>query len=266
MRVAVLGCGPAGLIAAHAAVMQRHDVIVFSKKRKSQMYGAQYLHRPIAGISEPLNYVTVDYQLRGSVLAYREKVYGKDLNGDQQSSVEALESSHEAWDIREAYDRLWELYGPEVQDTDLSRHIAIDNIIRMADLVISSVPAPVLCLSGHSFQGQQVWAAGEAHDQGITLPYPCPENTVICNGEDAPAWYRLSNVFGVKTVEWPVWVPRPPVGHPAAVVKPLRTNCDCYGSIMRVGRYGRWQKGALSHEAYDLTVQATLGGVQESMF
>lgn len=256
MRVAVLGCGPAGLIAAHGVATAGHDVRVFSRKRKSELYGAQYLHRPIPGISHPLDFVQVSYQLRGTVIGYREKVYGKSLNCDIQSSVEALETDHEAWDIREAYDTLWDGYKSSILDIDLSEYGAIDYVIKGAELVISSVPAPLLCLRDHPFTATQVWAAGEAHDRGITLPYHCPDNTVICNGEESPAWYRQSNVFGVKTVEWPFHVKRPPVGQPAAVNKPLRTNCDCYAAIVRVGRYGRWQKGALSHEAYDIARQA----------
>lgn len=265
LKVAVLGCGPAGLIAAHGVATLGHDVAIFSKPRKSFMYGAQYLHRPVPGVTDPLEYVTVEYQLQGTVEQYRAKVYDKQLNGDQASSVEALEDKHEAWDIRSTYDRLWEMYSPDIVATDLSVHMAVDNIIKMSDLVISSVPAPLLCLSGHQFQSQQVWAAGEAHDRDIKLPYYCKENTVVCNGNEMPTWYRLSNVFGVKTVEWPFWVRRPPVGQPAAVNKPMRTNCGCYRSIVRVGRYGKWQKGVLSHEGYDIARQAA-SMTQERLF
>src|SRR5678809_864059 len=65
VRVLILGCGPSGLIAAHAAYNRGADFIVVSKARKSFMNGAQYLHAPIPGVSikEPflINYETVSY-------------------------------------------------------------------------------------------------------------------------------------------------------------------------------------------------------------
>jgi hypothetical protein len=265
MTVAVLGCGPAGLIAAHGVVMASNEVHIFSKARKSFMYGAQYLHEPIPGISNQDRFKVVDYQLRGSVEDYRRKVYGN-LPPLFQSSVEALESAHAAWDIREAYDRLWSWYGGSVVNIDLSDHDAIKSIIKGHEIVISSIPAPLLCEGHHQFRSEGVWAAGEAHDIGRSLQaYQCPDNTVICNGWREPSWYRLSNVFGYKTAEWPGWMKKPPFGEPARVEKPLATNCDCWPSIIRVGRYGKWKKGALSHEAYGVAFKVA-GAQQGIMF
>jgi len=54
MRIAVLGCGPAGLMSAHAAMVATEseaDLAIFSTKRKSPLYGAQYLHQPIPFVS-----------------------------------------------------------------------------------------------------------------------------------------------------------------------------------------------------------------------
>src|SRR3546814_7896241 len=64
VKVLILGCGPAGLIAAHAAKRMDADFIVMSKARKSFMNGAQYLHAPIPGVSlaEPF---LINYQISG---------------------------------------------------------------------------------------------------------------------------------------------------------------------------------------------------------
>ena len=53
MNVAVLGCGPAGLIAAWAAEQAGADVQIYSKKVQSIIPGSQYLHGPIPGVSSP---------------------------------------------------------------------------------------------------------------------------------------------------------------------------------------------------------------------
>lgn len=102
---------------------------------------------------------------------------------------------------------------------------------------------------------------GDAPDLGQEVPIGIPENTVLCNGSvDGPSWYRASNVYGYKTVEWPGSIKKPPYPGIARVKKPLTTNCDCEKFLeartIKVGRYGRWQKGVLSHEAFQDTLDA----------
>lgn len=256
MKVAVLGCGPAGLMAAHGAVMSlfehpyREDmhVRIFSRKRKSPLYGAQYLHAPIPAHTQALP-VMVDYRLDGSADDYRQKVYGRMWDGTV--SPEDLAEPHRAWDIRQTYDSLWESYRHIVEDTWIDPMTVRKIIDGGWDIVINSVPRDQLCFKGHAFGATEITAAGDAPDLGIRIPYNCPDNTVICNGNDNPSWYRLSNVFGHKTVEWPSSIAKVPVTTAAAVRKPTYTECDCWADkLHHVGRYGRWEKGVLSHTAY----------------
>jgi hypothetical protein len=32
--------------------------------------------------------------------------------------------------------------------------------------------------------------------------------------------------------------------------KPISTDCDCCPSLRRIGRFGKWEKGQLTHHAY----------------
>ncbi len=73
---------------------------------KSALYGCQYLHAEIPGLS--LRSATVDYELRGTTEDYRRKVYGPE--SDVRVSPEDLEGTHKAWDIRSAYSQLWTMY------------------------------------------------------------------------------------------------------------------------------------------------------------
>src|SRR5690242_5258292 len=120
VKVLILGCGPAGLIAAHAAYNRGVDFVVVSKARKSFMNGAQYLHAPIPGVSikDPFE---INYELSGDVAGYRDKVYGPDSK--VEVSPQSLLGRHMAWDIREAYDSLWGLYGSDVQDVTISPRV-----------------------------------------------------------------------------------------------------------------------------------------------
>lgn len=259
IRVAVLGCGPAGLFAAHAAVMAEAEVTIFSKARKSFMRGAQYLHRPIPGLSgDPFE---VTYELWGTVDGYRTKVYG-DM-GDVLVSPETLVGVAPAWDIREAYDKAWELYGHLVVDVDFASGEAwIDNMVKEYDLVVSTIPAPVLCSNpDHKFYSQKVWVT-----EGLKRPMEMGfqvagtgvmrDNLVVCSGDPDDWWYRQSRIHGWENTEFP-HNQRPAGGEHKVheVEKPLRHTCTCHPEVVRMGRYGAWRKGVLSHEAFEDTAR-----------
>jgi hypothetical protein len=205
-------------------------------------------------------HVTVEYMLRGTPEDYRRRVYGQMWDGTV--SPEDLADDHQAWDIRETYDRLWEMYGGYVQDVEVES-AGIRGLLnsRDVDLIINTIPLPSLCYKGHIFRGTKIIAAGDAPDMGIDVGsiYRCPPDTVICNGNPEPSWYRISNIFGHTTVEWPQSI-KPPIGSAAEVIKPTEHNCDCWPDLLNVGRYGSWTKGVLSHTAYDTVMRRIADG------
>jgi hypothetical protein len=255
MRIAVLGCGPAGLMAAEGATeaaleYEGGEIAIFSRKRKSELFGAQYLHQPIPYASPPTS-IAVDYRVVGEAAAYKRKVYGNAWYGSV--SPEDLLGSHEGWDIRETYDNIWRAFEEAIHDVELDA-IGLQELLDSGnfDVVINSVPLETLCYQNHDFAYAGIIAAGDAPERGIDIGkvYRCPESTVICNGTKDVAWYRMSRVFGHTTVEWPADVERVPINSASFVRKPTHHNCDCWPTITKVGRYGSWSKGVLSHTAY----------------
>lgn len=214
--------------------------------------------------------ITVKYTLQGTTDEYRDKVYGP--TSSVNTSVEALEMEHAAWDLRATYDAAWERYGKSVIHLPLSASVmgvppkgedgsttGID--WRHFDICLSSVPLPDLCYrDGHQFHSAEVWAMGDAPERGQYVPYRPAENTVECNGTRDTGWYRASNIFGHVTVEWPK-KSKPPLPGVASVTKPIYSDCDCYrhgelGIKFRpIGRYGAWQKSILTHHAYTQAAQ-----------
>lgn len=266
----VLGCGPSGLLAAYAAILAGAEVrIVSDKLRPSGLFGAQYLHEPIPYlIAMQGSPVTVQYRVLGEVDAYRRRVYGDQYVGSV--SPEDLERDHLAWDLRGAYAELWEGLQPYMELRAAIRASDIPLLKTSNDLVISTIPADSICPGwnvehpelrpglplSHQFRATEIWAAGEAPELGIRIVgYNAPENTVICNGsaESSPSWYRVSNIFGRKTVEWPGSLPWVPVKTAARVRKPIATDCNCWEDekFLRAGRYGRWEKGILTHHVFN---------------
>lgn len=252
-KAAVLGCGPAGLFAAHALVRKGYDVTIYSKARKSHMYGAQYLHAPIDFLTptdeEP---VKVRYLLEGTADGYREKVYG---SLPVKVSPEALQMTHLGWDIRAAYDAAWSCYGSIIQDTLISPEWMWSGALDPYGLVVSSIPLPTICQSrdAHEFHAVRIWAIGDAPRRGQYAPFRPEPDTVMCDGTRDRGWYRASNLYGHVTVEWPA-NKKPPLPGVAEVTKPIYSTCDCYAhgkaKFVKVGRYGAWSKGVLSHQAY----------------
>lgn len=254
--VVVLGCGPSGLLAAHAARLSGCSVTILSVKRPSPLFGCQYLHAQIPKLDSGDPHV-VSYQLRGTPGEYADKVYGAD-NLPASVSPEELPGEHLAWDIRTGYVHLWEKYQHKISDVRLqASDIAPMLDYYSADVTINTVPMPLICENPmHNFKSTKCWAVGDAPVLGQIAPSIAPPFTVICDGTKDQGYYRASNVFGYQTVEWPGWKRKPPVAGVVDFLKPLATDCNCWPTVTRVGRMGKWQKGVLAHHAFEEALKA----------
>lgn len=274
-KAAVLGCGPAGLFAAWGLERAGYTVSIFSKKRKSHLYGAQYLHAPIPELTLNLDPIRVSYHLNGSVDGYRQKVYG---SIPVKVSPEALEMEHDAWDLRATYDLAWDWYQDRIINLELSPEVLGVPVARMLDeseesfpirptflqydVIVSTVPLPILCYQRdlHQFHASHVWAYGDAPDRGQFAPYRPGPGQVECDGTRDVGWYRASNIYDHVTVEWP-HNRKPPLPGVAEVTKPVYTDCNCYRDgtfpvkFVPLGRYGQWLKGVLTHHAFTQAAQ-----------
>lgn len=260
MHIAVIGAGPTGLMAAHAATLTGHDVVILSKQgssRRSRLYGSQYLHEPVPDLGIDDKHEMIQYKLRGGTLAdYRQKVYGSSWDGDVSPGT--LDQAHHAWDIRLAYRLLWDRYEHLIRDVDFNRRgmanvRMMDGIAKQndIDLVISTIPRTAWDANDSNFQSSNVWASGDAPDIGIWTAIRAEMDfTVVCDASDEVGWYRLSCVYGHTTVEYPDRGKRPPINGIAKVVKPLNHTSTAAPNFLHVGRYGEWGKGILTTDAF----------------
>lgn len=250
-------------MAAHAAVIAGHEVEIISKRRKSEMFGAQYLHKPIPSLPEVSNGIVI-YNLQGGTHDdYRRKVYGHEYGGEV--STQEFGEPHDAWDIRATYSFLWSLYFERIKPAEWTlqnTHVLTEAIVTGYDMVISSLPRPLLCHErlSHKFLSKKIWAVGDAPERGVFAPHRVREMSVVCDASPDVGWYRSSTIFGYSTVEWSR-KRKPPVAGVAEVVKPLIHDCNCWPTIRHVGRYGHWHKGVLSHTAYFDTLDHLGSGV-----
>jgi hypothetical protein len=225
------------------------------------MEGAQYMHVEIPDIPVPPPAV-INYTLLGSVDAYREKVYGSG-DPDIVVSPEQFLGSHKCWDLRQTYDYLWEQWSGRIKNMTITPE-SVGQISFRNEHVISTIPAPILCYQHeiHGFDYIPVWID---NTWSGPLPAEAPQmwqsgdNWVICNGED-DGWYRTSHIYGHMNTEWASEEAVPPLrwqgpSHVWRVRKPIKTDCTCWPMVVRAGRYGLWQKGVLTHHAFEMAMQ-----------
>lgn len=254
MKAAVLGYGPAGLIAAKTLVDERIDVDVIGAGGKSVIGGAQYLHAPILDerVTEPEG--QIEFLKMGDRDGYAKKIYPQT---EVSVSWDNYEGAQDAWALGPVYDILWAHF------EDLLVHDTLDGLSLAAlvdtgkyDIVFNSIPAHALCVAGgHGFPKVPIklipWSP-------LSL-----ENVVLYSGRERDAWYRTSCIFGERWTEFGGFtegaryfddedcddVPR--LAEPVRGFKPLGTNCDCHPDVVRIGRFGLWDRQILLHHVPD---------------
>jgi len=249
-KVAILGCGPAGLLCALAVDQAGHDPIIFSHKVKSVIPGSVYLHESVPGLTEVYPENHVQYIRMGTEHGYAQKVYG---DADRTTGWEHYFQVYPSWNAVKAYDILWSQFHNMIVHVDISRSNLWDmaSVFASHDHTISTLPAQVLCENEkHKFNGEDYWIK--------TLPTPPLDggkDIVIYNGLPHDLWYRWSVLSGVCSIEstLDLWPHDPTV---KKGIKATTSTCTCWPTVTRAGRWAEWRHGVLLNDAYKTAVRA----------
>lgn len=244
--ILVLGCGPAGLLCAHAAKLSGLKVQIISKKEPSFISGAQFLHTAIPELTDRYPDGQIFMAKEGSAKVYAEKIYG---DKEARTSWDAYPPGfRDVWHLQRWYEVLWKIWEGSIIDGVFSAPL-----MRTASkeflAVFSTIPLTILFPTGR-FTAEHV----------IVDPAQVAQpNTIFYNGYSEDVWYRASNVFGHAFVEYPTRIPRwLPEGtvlntSPAAkkIRKPLAAKVENdWENLFLFGRYGKWEKGVLVDDAF----------------
>lgn len=247
--MAVLGCGPAGLFAAQAFRLHGFDPVIISKKQKSVIYGAQYLHSPIPGISRPAPDGHIKTVRLGSPEVYARRVYGV---GTEVTSWSRVQPEADVWDLRWTYDRAWELHESRIIDSVLSND-DVKDLTATFDLIISTIPKWAICMhQEHIFQSVNISVKQSCPAELLSVDLG--DSWVVYNGSDRGNWYRASNIFGKYSTEAMTHMVHGDEW--GSGFKVVGSNCDCHPLLVKAGRLGRWERGVLTHHAFETTIEA----------
>lgn len=275
--VAIIGSGPAGLFAALAVEQAGNVPHIISKGEKSPMFGAMYLHEPLPGVNGHDPDFEIDIIKSGSREGYAYNVYG---DAQAPCSWDVISEGYTpAWDLPQTYERLWDRYVGNIRRADVNAS-KLAAICYNYPLVLNSAPAEIFCSdASHRFRAQKIWVlhgpqinpVPGVNDGNIMYYNGVPTDGSFASLADdykhddgagygetymrGPEWYRFSQINGYQAWEF---------SHKAEVAddnprtlspgrKPLSTDCDCFLSwqnYRRIGRYGKWEKGVLTHHAY----------------
>ncbi len=235
----ILGCGPAGLLAAHAVSQAGFSPVIHSIKEPSHIKGAQFIHKAIPGITKASPDCMVMFEKRGAKENYALKVYG---DASAPTSWDDFPAGPvKAWSMTEVYQKLWSQYEECIIDTEI-REPYINDLISTGLDVFSSITPLGYCFNGHAFEWQDVWIVNRKSFDSKE------DNAIVYNGVESDSWYRSSSIMGHDGTEY-----GQTPGKTRASRKPLSTNCDCFmdqANFYRIGRFGEFRKGLLVHDAY----------------
>lgn len=249
LKFGILGSGPSGLLAAHAVALAGFRPTILSIKQPSRQYGAQWLHAPIPGVTPQAPEGEVTYHLEGTADGYAKKVYGVPSLRSSFGQFEYDGEAQEVWDLRSAYKRLWTMYENDIYNAMIDSTV-LNGLMKedLCDYWISTLPLKSICgaVGLHGFLSQPVWVSPRASEGRPE------ENYVVYNGFDDGSWYRTSRVFGHGSTEYPFKMGRsiPKATGLWCVEKPLATECNCFPDVVKLGRFGQWKKGVLTHHVF----------------
>jgi hypothetical protein len=221
---------------------QGHSVSILSRKEKSVIPGSQHLHGPVPGLTSPYPEGTIQFVRMGNAQDYAEKVYG---DRRRLTGWENYFQVYPSWNVLRAYDLLWDRYESRIIEGEINHDVVMSCKFH-SDLVISTVPAQVLCYNNCAFNSVPYYMK-----QLPTPPADQNNEVVVYNGLPEDHWYRWSILGGLCSIETtaPSWSENVDDGWVQGW-KAVSNRCTCHPDVVRCGRWAEWTHGVTMYNAY----------------
>lgn len=260
MIIGILGNGFDSLLAAHAASVLSHDVLIFSEEPKPEnLVGPQILRAPIPMV--PAAMAPVITEQRGDPDVFMEKMLNRGGRGKEPEGINPeIKPGTMLWDAQATYNWLWETYGRFTRK--IEKGIGYNDVLAIKDgwkidYLISGIDKDELCgkRNEHSFDAAMIVCmrspviAKEAH------------NFLQFNGDPDASWAIESHLFG-ESIRCYGKHNHPPVSaHKlTGYILPQGYHCDCHApmsptSMDLVGKLGAWDLRWERHDSFYKTFE-----------
>ena len=237
MKVAIIGGGLVGRLAAWATMQTGHTPTIFDRMPEAVTpRGFVYLHDNCGLPLTPQRIHVIE--TGGNRFDYAYKVYGDSFH---EVSFGKYTGVHEGYDPAELLNILNGLQHGMVKDMNFENLAEILNLRQDYDRLIVTLPANRL-FPKMNFPSIKGSVGVFPLDAGEVL-----KNFCIYSADQSIPWYRAGSMFGFAFREFPYVVP----GH--RVITKVVKGDDKLPEIENVlftGRFGKWTK-QLSHESHE---------------
>lgn len=255
MKVAILGAGPAGMLAALAVERNGYQPVIYSATRlRSELNDDMYLEELPPGILGTDGYTpdqVVEYIREGTARQYAKKLYGDE---DAIVSWEDVRwGEHGIWWLQDVYDKLFDRFLGNIVEFEFKDGLDVAAVAAKHNFTMTTLPGKIACVNpDHSFTSRTVWLVR------YQSPHYDPirdRQELVYNGQEGPRWYRYSSLRGWKTWEYsfdPSEV-HGEIGDDPVIVKGMKllnNSCTCNPRVHRVGRWAQWRRGVRNHHPF----------------
>lgn len=255
MKVAVLGAGPAGLLAAWAVIDTGHEPVVLEKnphKPDGKTAGVYFLDDKC---NLPIRRREVEILTSGGQdVVERQRSYERKVYGDLHRETKPYHvgpTRQVGYDGMQALGLCWDIVHPFIRRQEVADWNEVMRCCEEYEVVVNTIPLDVLL-------PDREWRHQRALIYRATAPDE--ESYVLYNSNPCVSWYRASAVFGVFTLEYPHGVRLEDVkkeGSTGTYVRvkkvvdsPLAMPVDLPDNLLLTGRFGAWAPRKNSHHAY----------------
>lgn len=240
MKVAILGAGMTGLLAAKALAEHDIEFTLYDKNPNEGVSSSQGLHYLHDNCNLPLKpQIVHNYIIGCKDGEHPHEQYSRKLGTPLNNSLVELPAFSMVYNFQEAYKILLHLMKGNIQRCNFEADM-LKYFLEKFDLVISTLPLPVVYPEA-TCKFVEVQAV-RGRPRGI--PKLPGANQVVYNIEENTNWYRYSRVFGVEWTEVKQ-------GGEFILKKVVDSNFEPPDDrVILLGRWGQWNRKFLAHQAY----------------